>query len=513
MIKKHNIQTLAEGIVHSYAQIFFSQDKVLGLLLMLCTFLDPVLGVCGLFAVMLANLVATFLGFDKTQIREGIFGFNALLLGMAIGYDYRLTPAFWVVLSFAILLAIIVQAWLTGILSKQGLPVVSLPFILTAYIVTLAIRQTQLLEVVNHNAYLLDNTFFNPFGVLDTLEEGTKSLSFPTMIKGYFLSLGAIFFQAKLATGVLVGIGLLYHSRIAFSLTLLSFCWAWVCIDLAGAEMHWLKYQAGANFIFIAIAVGCFYIVPSLYSYLSVMLLVPLTIMAHLAFFKLFSTWMLPVYTLAFSFITIVFLAMLRARSVHQYLQLIVIQYYSPEKTIYKSLSSASRYKNNLFKHIQLPFWGDWFVSQGHNGKHTHLGDWSKAFDFIILDSELKQYHNGGTEKEDYYCYNKPVIAPADGHVIEVVDYVDDNNVAAMDMQKNWGNSIVIDHGDNLYSQLSHLKKDSLKVQAGSYVKKVMLLHPVVIQVGRPSLTFISNCKIMQRWALKQQTIPYRTTC
>lgn len=463
---------LVEGIVNSYAQIFFSIDKVLGLILMVCTFLDPVLGVCGLFAVVIVNLFAHLLGFDKTQIREGIFGFNALLLGMAIGYDYRLTPAFWVVLAFATLLVLIIQAWLTGMLSKQGLPILSLPFILTAYLVVLAVRQTHLLEVVNHNVYLLNNSFFNPYGLLDTLENGSKALSFSNMIKGYFLSLGGIFFQAKLATGILVGLGLLYHSRIAFSLTLLSFCWAWICLDYAGAEMQWLKYQAGANFIFLAIAVGCFYIVPSVYSYLSVLVLVPLTIMAHLTFFKIFGTWMLPVYTLAFSFVTIVFLAMLRTRLVHKHLQLAVIQYYSPEKTIYKSLSSVARYKNNLFKHIQLPFWGDWFVSQGHNGKHTHLGDWSKAFDFIILDSELKQYHNGGTEKEDYYCYNKPVIAPAEGHVVEVVDYIDDNDVAGMNMQKNWGNTIVIDHGNSIYSQLSHLKKDSFKVHVGSYVKK-----------------------------------------
>lgn len=472
MLKRQDIQMLVEGVVNSYAQIFFSTDKVFGLILMVCTFFDPMLGLSGLMAVMLSNLFAHLLGFDKAHIREGVFGFNSLLLGMALAFDYQQTIAFWIVLSFAVLLALINQIWINSVLSKHGLPSLSLPFIITIYLVILAIRQTNMLQLVERDIYLLNEELLNRGSILSTLEVRAKSFSFPQMIEGFFLSLGGVFFQAKLVAGIMVGVGLLYHSRIAFSLTLMAFCWAWVCIDYAGAEMQWLKYQAGANFIFLAIAVGCFYIIPSVYSYLAVLLLVPLTIMAHLTFFRIFSTWYLPIYTLAFSFITIAFVAVLRSRLVHNHLHLITIQYYSPEKTVYKSINTKSRFRNTIFKHIQLPFWGQWMVSQGHNGKHTHLGDWSKAFDFIILDEEMKQYTNTGTAKEDYYCYNKPVVAPDNGHIADIVDYVDDNDVAQMNIKKNWGNTIVINHGAGLYSQLSHLKKDSLKVSIGDYVTK-----------------------------------------
>ena len=29
-------------------------------------------------------------------------------------------------------------------------------------------------------------------------------------------------------------------------------------------------------------------------------------------------------------------------------------------------------------------------VSQGHDGKFTHKGEWSNAFDFMLLDEEMK---------------------------------------------------------------------------------------------------------------------------
>lgn len=480
MIKKPAILMVGEGIVNSYAQIFFSLDKIVGLVLLLCTFFNPVLGLSGLFCVILSNAMATALGYNKEHIREGLFGFNAILLGLALGFDYKPTPMYWAVLTVACIVLILNQVWISGVLTKYGLPSLSFPFLITIWIVVLALRQTHLLELVEHNIYLLNEQKLAGGTLLNTLELQAHSFSLPHIIESYFKSLGGVFFQNNLVCGILVGAVLLYHSRIAFSLTLLAFVWAWVCIEMAGTDLEWMRYQAGANFIFLAIAVGCFFVIPSVYSYLAVLLLVPVTIFAHLFFTRLLGPYYLPAYTVAFSFVTVAFVYLLRARAVHKYIYLTAIQYYSPEKTVYKEVNTISRYKKGVFKHIGLPFWGDWFVSQGHDGKITHLGPWAKAWDFIILDNEMKPYMNEGLTKEEYYCYNKPVLAPADGYVATVTEYIDDNPLAGMDLVQNWGNSVVINHGDGLYSQLSHLKKDSIKVRVGDYIKQ----GDVVASVG-----------------------------
>ncbi len=121
---------------------------------------------------------------------------------------------------------------------------------------------------------------------------------------------------------------------------------------------------------------------------------------------------------------------------------------------------------------IHLPFWGEWMVSQAHDGKITHMGEWSKAFDFIVLDNELKSYKNPGYTVDDFYCFNKPVVACADGYVAAVLDNIEDNAIRGNNTLQNWGNTMVIYHAEGLYSQVSHLKLGSLKFAVGDFVKK-----------------------------------------
>jgi hypothetical protein len=115
---------------------------------------------------------------------------------------------------------------------------------------------------------------------------------------------------------------------------------------------------------------------------------------------------------------------------------------------------------------------GEWMVSQGHDGSMTHKGDWGKALDFVILDEEMKTYSNPGNLVEHFYSFNKPVLSPGDGIVEEIIDHVADNEIGKNNTNENWGNTIIIKHSDGLYSKLSHLKKHSIKVAKGAYVKR-----------------------------------------
>ena len=115
---------------------------------------------------------------------------------------------------------------------------------------------------------------------------------------------------------------------------------------------------------------------------------------------------------------------------------------------------------------------GSWTVSQGYEGSITHKGDWQHALDFVLKDLDDKSYQLPGVKPEDYYCFNKPVLAVADGQVEEAIGYIEDNAIGQVNLQQNWGNTIVIKHAENLYSKVSHLKKNSIKVKAGDYVKQ-----------------------------------------
>ncbi|WP_460909493.1 M23 family metallopeptidase [Spirosoma areae] len=65
-----------------------------------------------------------------------------------------------------------------------------------------------------------------------------------------------------------------------------------------------------------------------------------------------------------------------------------------------------------------------------------------------------------------------PVVAPASGYVVTLVDGIEDNPIGNMNIRENWGNAIVIKHAEYLYSKIAHLKKDSFVVKPGDYVRK-----------------------------------------
>jgi hypothetical protein len=109
-------------------------------------------------------------------------------------------------------------------------------------------------------------------------------------------------------------------------------------------------------------------------------------------------------------------------------------------------------------------------VNQGHNGEQTHKGEWAYAWDFVIINSELKQFCNEGNDLSDYLCFGQKVIAPADGTVVVIEDGIEDNNVGEVNIHKNWGNTVIIKHAEGLYSKLSHLQKGSIDVKVGDYI-------------------------------------------
>jgi murein DD-endopeptidase MepM/ murein hydrolase activator NlpD len=88
------------------------------------------------------------------------------------------------------------------------------------------------------------------------------------------------------------------------------------------------------------------------------------------------------------------------------------------------------------------------------------------------MDEMGHTFRNSGEELTDYYCYNKPVLAPADGWIEDFTDGIEDNPIGEVNLEQNWGNTLVIRHADHLYSSVSHLKKDSIKVSRGDFVKK-----------------------------------------
>ncbi len=469
--------TFFKSVLNSYSQIFFEKNLLFATVVLIVSLANPVVGLGGLAAVVLINGLAYILAFPTQKIKTGIYGFNAAFLGMALAYKFALNSSFIAFFLFAIALLFMFTVWFETIFAQHKLPMLTLPFVLTMMVLELAFKTFTNIEAIS---------LFDRFTVVLAQEvqlpwyhlvHSLDYFPFPPILAYFFKTLASVFFSDSVLVGVIIAVAILINSRIQFTVALFGFIGAFLSARILGADMQVLTHNlGGVNYIFWGMAIGSFFIIPNLYSYLMMLGLTPVLFLIYESIERLIRGFGLSSYTLAFSLLTILVLFILKQRSVSKFFVFPLIQYYNPEKTVYKNANFLQRFANDLLFKIKLPFLGEWTVSQGYNGEITHLGEWGSALDFVITDDENKTYSGSGTSKDDFYCYNKPVVAPADGYIYQISNITKDNDINDVNTNKNWGNTIIINHLNGLFTQISHLKKDSFKVQIGDYVTKGTVL-------------------------------------
>jgi urea transporter/murein DD-endopeptidase MepM/ murein hydrolase activator NlpD len=472
-IPKH-LNFHAQSAINSYALVFFSNNKFFGVILLLVSFMDVWAGLSGLISVLAVNVLAIYLGYSPYRINNGYYGYNSLLVGLGIGLTFIPGPEFYTVILVAAIFTFFVSIVLEGILAKYYLPFISIPFIISLWIVVLASRDLSVLGLSGRGIFTTNELYLLGGKRLADFYIWCSHLDLPHIVQTYFLALGAIFFQYNLPAGYLIAFGLFFYSRISFILSILGFSIAYYFYVFVGANIAMYGYSfIGFNYILTAIALGGHFLVPSRHSFIWVIVLLPVVVLLSLGLGRFLAPYQLSIYSLPFNIIVLLFLYSLKLRLLpKKHLGEVILQLYSPEKNLYFNEQARSRFKWLEFYPISLPFHGEWTISQAHNGEITHKGEWAHAYDFIIVDKQGKQFKDEGDRPEDYYCYGKLVVAPAYGYVVDIADGIEDNRIGQVNIIHNWGNSIVIKHSEYLYSQISHLKPGSFKVKKGDYVKK-----------------------------------------
>ncbi|MDB5012802.1 MAG: hypothetical protein JWQ25_1004 [Daejeonella sp.] len=471
------IWELITSILHSYSVLFFSQNVVFGFLVLIVTFLNVNAGIAGLACVVFSLTLVKLLGFQKESIRMGLYSFNSLLLGIGFGSFFQFNTSFWIWIAISCFFVVILTLIFTSLFGKYGLPVLTIPFIFTFWIVLLAVNGFATMGLHQINSVLLNEMqnakpesvtgFINYF----------QTIKVPYYFDLFFRSLSAILFQNSVLGGMIMSIGLFLHSRITFTLVVLGFTIACVFNSLTGTYLNEISYyHLGSNLMMVSTAIGGFFLIPSIRSYAWAIIAVPLTILLINALTNLLGIPNLPIFSMPFCIATLSFLYFFMLRVNPGKLALTPLQHYSPEVNLYQFLNGKERLQDLYYLRLNLPFMGSWTVSQGYHGGITHKDAWANALDFVIKDELGHTFSNSGNAPEHYYCFNKPVLACADGVIEEVVNHVDDNEINKVNTTQNWGNTVVIKHIGGLYSKVSHLKKSSIKVNVDDFVKQGELI-------------------------------------
>lgn len=126
---------------------------------------------------------------------------------------------------------------------------------------------------------------------------------------------------------------------------------------------------------------------------------------------------------------------------------------------------------------LHLPFAGEWYVYWGGRSvaqnKHVVARDQRFAYDFLILARGCKgqSYAASGETNVDYYCFGKPIYAPANGIVVGAENVLPDNEPGAMNAKAALGNYVILDHGGGEFSFLAHFQCDTVAVNSGDSVR------------------------------------------
>ena len=129
---------------------------------------------------------------------------------------------------------------------------------------------------------------------------------------------------------------------------------------------------------------------------------------------------------------------------------------------------------------LELPVRGAWLAGQAGattitNGHSTNR----YAIDILKLGPDGRFFKGDLSAVTDFYSFDEPVYAPANGTVTQVVDTLPSDSLDIMDRENSGGNNIIIDIGNRKYVYFAHLRRGSIVVGKGQTVTTGMLLGRV----------------------------------
>lgn len=182
-------------------QVMFQNNALSGLLMLIGIFLNSwEMGILALGGNIISTLTAYFSGYGRDDIKNGLYGFNGTLVGIAVGVFMELSIGSLLLMA----VASCISTWIARLFSFQrSLPGFTAPFILSVWI---------LLEFCT---WIVPDMLL----VSDAVNDTTQRINyFQTLGFG----IGQVMFQRNIWTGLLFLVGVLVNSRAAAFYTVIG---------------------------------------------------------------------------------------------------------------------------------------------------------------------------------------------------------------------------------------------------------------------------------------------------
>lgn len=445
------------SLLRGYAAVLFGGDPRLGAVLLAVTLTHPASGVGALLAAATANATAHLLGYRADSVQAGIYGYNALLLGLAVMAGRALDGNTAMLLALAGAAAALLTAVLGDALQRGfGLPVLALPFVLLGSLLAPALDTFPQDPAA---AWLTDRAWLE------------LKLPLPEPLLRVLEGFGAIFFHPQADVGLVVlGVAAAISRIGAVTMIAGAVVAGGVAQVIDPAPSAVLMRAAIYNGALSGATIGAFLFIPGRAALVAGMGAAALSGWLTVALSALCLRWGLPLLAWPFVLVTLAMLRALHLRAPDRPPFPSALPGQSPEANLDYVATLAGRFGLPGAPEFLLPVEGVWTVTQGVNGGVTHRDAWSHAWDFELLDESGFPFRGDGTRPEDYRCFGQPVLAAGAGTVAAVHDGQPDGQPGALDTVHPWGNTVVVQHGPELFSVLAHLQCGSILVKPGQFV-------------------------------------------
>ncbi len=219
MVEGNPVLTVVDTLLRGTGQVMFQNNPLTGLIFLAGIFVNSgKLGGLGILGLATSTLTAYLLGADRTLIRNGLFGFNGILVGIGLAFflNYNGLLIGYIILGGA--LSTVAFMALANLLSVWDMPALTAPFVLTAWLLLFAV-----LLFANLRPNLLfiapaapDVRVLPPTALREAATGvGAIGLTPVNMTNALFRGIGEVMFQDKLATGVIFLFAIFVNSRIS----------------------------------------------------------------------------------------------------------------------------------------------------------------------------------------------------------------------------------------------------------------------------------------------------------
>lgn len=187
----HKSTAIISVILKGLGQIMLQENSITGLLFLIGIFYGSLaMGFAALLATVCGTAIAYLLKYDQTEINQGLYGFSAALVGVAV--MLFLKPVFW---SWVIVvIGAVLAAMLQHFFIKRKFPAYTLPFVLVTWLIL-----------------FVCNLFYSDLFAVSSpaIAEASDSLT------DGFKSFGQVIFQSSLLSGILFFLAVFISSPIS----------------------------------------------------------------------------------------------------------------------------------------------------------------------------------------------------------------------------------------------------------------------------------------------------------